>query len=177
MPENDNTSCDRVKLSPVSCWEPVHGEEVLGATLLALGCAHARLGPGEQWLWQRQLGCCMARSWWDHTPRFPSANLTIESSPLCQYLPSVRDRVAKKVVSASISIHPGWQWRGGLMGWLSPPNPYPRSQPWPAEWPLCPVCSSEESWDPSMPLRCTSAHLRWMLLSWALLPMPPCPGH
>lgn len=63
------------------------------------------------------------------------------------------------------------------MGWLSLPNPHPRSQPWPAEQPLCPAYSSKESQDPSMPLRCTSARLAWMLLPWALLPTPPCPGH
>lgn len=102
-----DVSCSTVKLRLVPCWEPVRGEKVLGAALLAPGCARARLDPRERQLLQRQRGCCTARSRWDHTPRFPSANLAIESSPLCQYLPSVRDKVATKVIGAGISICPG----------------------------------------------------------------------
>lgn len=94
-----------MKLRPVPCWEPVRGEKVLGAAPLAPGCARARHGPVEQRLQRRQPSCRTARSRWDHTPRFPSANLTIESSPLRQYLPSAGDKVATKVIGASISIH------------------------------------------------------------------------
>lgn len=63
-------SCNTVKLRPVPCWEPVHGEKVVGAALLALDCGRASLSPGEQRLQQRQLGSPMAQSWRDHTPRF-----------------------------------------------------------------------------------------------------------
>lgn len=65
----------------------------VGSPPWAPDCAHARLNPGEQ-LPQKQLSCCTAWSWWDHILRFPSANLTIETSPLCQYLPSTGDKVA-----------------------------------------------------------------------------------
>ena len=102
-----------MKLRPAPCWEPVRREEVLGAASLALGCARARLGPGERWLRRRQPGCCTARSRRDHTPRFPSVNLAIESSPLRQYLPSAGDKAATTVVGASISVHLGWWQRGG----------------------------------------------------------------
>lgn len=63
----DETCCNTVKLRPVPCWEPVCGEIGLGAAPLVLGCAHARLGPGEQWFWQSEPGCLTARSRWDHT--------------------------------------------------------------------------------------------------------------
>lgn len=93
--------------------------------------AHSRLSPGEQ-LPQRQLGCHRAWSWWDHTPRFPSANLTIETSPLCQYLPSTGDKVATShqcwhfnPLGQAVEGQPGSQAapRGGRPGQLSPPSP------------------------------------------------------
>lgn len=58
--------CSTGKLRTAPCREPVCGEKVLEAAPGAPDCAHARLSPGEQ-LSQRQLGCCMAWSWWDYT--------------------------------------------------------------------------------------------------------------
>lgn len=136
----------------------------------ASDCAHARLNPSEQ-LPQEQLGCSSAWSWWDHTLRFPSANVTIETSPLCQYLPSTGDKVATShdcghfnPLGLAVEGQPGSQAARRGVGVLpaQPPKP-PCSS---ARRARSPPCWREYLWS-----------LGWMLLPWVLLPLPPCSGH
>lgn len=163
----EDDTCNTGKLRTAPNWEQVCGEKVLEAAPWVPDSAHARLSPGEQ-LPQKQLGCCTAWSWWDHTLRFPLANDTIETFPLCQYLPSTGDKVATShdcrhfnPLGLAVEGQPGSQAapRGGASCQLSPRSP-PCSS---ARRARIPPCWCEHLWS-----------LGWILLPWALLPLPPC---